>query len=110
MTHKPAGGPKSRQVTQKPVRTGNPNRAVRPGFAGQIGTSIGTHVTERRRETDYRGERMKGGAAIASKLGNQVAAETTCGVGGSRTIYKSGGQGGLQTRQMPKGRSFDQKG
>ena len=89
MGYRPGGGPQSRQVVSKPMRTGG---AARPGGAGQIGTSIGTHVTEKRRETDYRGVPVFNGGAISLKLGNQIAAETTCGVGGSRSVYKTGSQ------------------
>lgn len=107
-SHRPAGGLKSRNVVNKPVRTGAANKAVRPGYAGQIGSSVGTHITGRRNETDYRGVGMKGGAALPSTLGNTLAQKTVCGVGGSRTIHKTGSQQGLVTRaNNPRGRDFD---
>jgi hypothetical protein len=91
------------------VRTGAPNKAVRPGWAGQIGTSVGTHITAKRTESSYRGVGMKGGAAIPSKLGNELALNVGAGGPGTgRQVYKSGAQHGLQpARQMPKGRDFD---
>jgi hypothetical protein len=108
MSHKPAGGSGSRVVVSKPVRTGKPNRAVRPGGADQIGTSVGSHATNRKKELPYRGVPVFGGPAIASELGNKIAAQTKCGVGGSRVIHKTGSQQGLVTRQnSSRGRSFD---
>jgi hypothetical protein len=92
-------------------RTGGPNRPAAVKGASQIGASQGAHVTERRRELDFSGVSkpvFDGGSALnPAPLGNQVAATTKCGPGGSRNIYRSGAQQGLQTRQMPKGRSFD---
>jgi hypothetical protein len=105
--HKPGGGIASRQHKEIGYRQGTPNRAVRPGAAGQIGTSVGSHATNKKEELPYRGVALFGGPAIASKLGNEIAPATVCGPGGSRTVYKSGGQSGLTTRQNPKGRSFD---
>ena len=91
--HRPAGGIGSRNVVSKRVRVGAGARAVHPGGAGLIGTSIGTHVTEKRKETDYRGVPVFGGDVMPSKFGNQIAAATVCGPGGSRNIYRTGVQG-----------------
>jgi hypothetical protein len=100
MSHRPAGGLKSRQVTQRPVRTGAPSRAVRPSGVGQIGVSVGSHVTGAEgggNETSYRGSKFYGDAARPSfKLGNEIASTTRCGPGGSREVHKSGSQHGLK--------------
>ncbi len=92
--HRPAGGLKSRNVVAKPVRTGVGARAIRPGGAGQIGISQGSHITERG-ETNYRGAKFYGDAAMNPvKYGNEIA--TNVGKGGpgaGRVLY---GQSGLQ--------------
>ena len=41
------GGPKSRQVTERPVRTGTPSRGVSPRGVSQIGSSMGNHAMGR---------------------------------------------------------------
>jgi hypothetical protein len=87
-------GIKSRNLVSKPVRIGAGAKAVRPGGAAQIGVSVGTHVTEKRKETKYRGERVFGGGVMPSKFGNEVA--TNVGGGGpgkGRVLY---GQAGSQ--------------
>jgi hypothetical protein len=72
---------------------------VRQGAAGQIGLALGSHVTgDRRRDTGYRGEPLHGGKRPAGgpggvKLGNELAAKTVCGPGGSRGVMPSGSQG-----------------
>jgi hypothetical protein len=48
-----------------------------------------------------------------TKFGNEVAANTVCGVGGSRTIYATGTQtthGSVAGTPKPQGRGFDQRG
>ena len=43
----------------------------------------------------YHGERLHNDKSFQpTKFGNEVAANTVCGVGGSRTIYASGSQSG----------------
>jgi hypothetical protein len=37
---------------------------------------------------------MHRGGTLPTKFGNEVAANTVCGVGGSRTIYSAGSQSG----------------
>jgi len=93
--HKPAGGPKSRNVTEPRVRTGSGSRAARPGGVGQLGNVQGSHVT-RGEESSYRGEPLHGGRSFQPvKFGNEVALNVGkggCGTG--RTIYSSGSQSG----------------
>ena len=102
-------GVKSKNVTRPGYRTGASAKAARPAGVAQIGLSYGTHITEKRKESSYRGEAVFGGGDVmASKFGNEIAATTKCGVGGSRTIFKSGSQHGLQPARPPaKGRSLD---
>jgi hypothetical protein len=62
-----------------------------------IGNMQGSHVTERGgRESSYRGERLHNPERNfqPTPFGNEIAARTTCGAGGSRTLYgQSGSQG-----------------
>ncbi len=93
MSHKPAGGLKSKNVTETRVRTGSGSKGTRPAGVAQLGNSQGSHVT-RQGDTGYRGEVFhKPPNFQPTPFGNEVAASTQCGVGGSRTIYKTGTQG-----------------
>src|SRR5215469_6692372 len=88
------GGYHSRQHVEKPVKTGKGSRAVGPGGVGQLGAMQGSHVT-RGEESRYRGDPFYIGRGLnPTPYGNEVAATTVCGVGGSRTIYSSGSQSG----------------
>ena len=44
MKARSGGGITSKHVTQKPVRTGAPKRAVRPAGVAQIGSSVGEQL------------------------------------------------------------------
>jgi hypothetical protein len=100
-------GIRSKNVVRKPVRTGAARQGPHVAGVAQIGQRVGDHSTEKRSSSGYRGEDLIGPKRpISVKLGNEVAATTTCGVGGSRTIYKSGGQHGLTDRPMPEGREI----
>jgi hypothetical protein len=103
---KSGGGIRSNKVTRQGVRTGSQPKAIRPGGVGQIGASQGSHATTKG-DTGYRGAKFFGGSAPSAKFGNEVAAATVCGPGGSRTVYSSGSQGGLKpARPMPAGRDI----
>jgi hypothetical protein len=92
--HQPGGGIASRVVTERPVRAGSGARAAGPGGVGQLGQSQGSHVT-RGEESTYRGDALFTGRGLnPTPYGNEVAANTVCGVGGSRTIYSAGSQSG----------------
>lgn len=108
---RPAGGPNSRVVVNKPVITGKPGRAINPAAVAQLGGVYGSHITERR-ETEYRGEKwLEGKRPVEQEMGNTIAAATKCGVGGSREVFKSGSQGQSSPVRSPnaQGRSFDEK-
>jgi hypothetical protein len=70
------GGIGSKNVVHKPVITGKPASGVRPGWASQIGSAIGDHITDHGgRNLSYRGEEMKlprGPAGGNAALGNQL--------------------------------------
>ena len=88
------GGYGSRQHVETKVRTGTGSRGTRPAGVAMFGTMQGSHVT-RGEESSYRGEPLHGGRSFQpTPFGNEVAASTKCGVGGSRTIYSSGSQSG----------------
>jgi hypothetical protein len=95
------GGLGMNKVVRKPVKTGRPNKAINPGFAGQIGASIGDHGTGHRQDTGYRGEGMSFGSSIQSKLGNEVAYSTKEGAGGSRNVFACGSQHSLPAVKAP---------
>ena len=61
----------------------------------RLGGKVGDHATNSG-ATNYKGETLYNRSAPTFDpvpQGNAVAASTTCGVGGSRTIHKTGGQG-----------------
>jgi hypothetical protein len=79
-----------------------------PGRVAQWGALIGNHATHQGKSTPYRGEpdftRQKGYSPPQGPTDNVAA----CGVGGGRTIYKTGtqemhGSGGAQ---KPAGRDI----
>jgi hypothetical protein len=83
--HVPGGGIHSRQRVDVPVRVGKPATGHNEGRVGQYGASLDPKAVEERFKP------MPHGGDIP--LGNAVAQSTVCGVGGSRTISKSGSQG-----------------
>jgi hypothetical protein len=97
--HRPGGGIASNKVVNKPVRTGQRAERVHQGGAGQLGIMQGSHGTNQRTDSSYRGDPLLGGPRPAGApgsvlLGNEVAAKTVCGPRGSRNLYgQSGSQG-----------------
>jgi hypothetical protein len=114
--HKPGGGIASSQHVKTGVKTGSGSFNARPAGVSQIGYAVGDHSTNDGRSTGYRGEKIHGPAERnmqPTKFGNEVAANTVCGVGGSRTIYATGTQtthGNVAGTPKPQGRGFDQRG
>src|SRR5215472_13478215 len=89
------GGHGSRQITERPVRTGSGSRSTNPGGVGQLGQSQGSHIT-RGEESTYRGSPLHSGKSFQPvPFGNEVALNVGkggCGTG--RTLYgQSGSQG-----------------
>jgi hypothetical protein len=82
----------ARNVVRKPVRTGAARQAAHVPGVAQQGQHVGSHATNKG-DTGYKGEPLFKGQGYPSRLGNEVAATTQCGVGGSRTIAKTGSQG-----------------
>jgi hypothetical protein len=93
--HKPAGGPKSKNVTEPRVRTGSGSKGISEGWVSQRGNKVGNHITDDK-NTGYRGEpKFTGKNFQPVKFGNEVALNVGkggCGTG--RTLYgQSGSQG-----------------
>jgi hypothetical protein len=100
--HLPGGGIASNKVVQKPVRTGTGSQSARPAGVAQIGNAWGNHATSQGR-TNYTGERLHNDRNYQpTKFGNEIAANTTCGPGGSRTVYKTGSQDQYGSGGPPK--------
>ena len=92
------GGPKSRQVTERPVRTGTPRRGVSPAGVSQIGSSMGNHVTELGSKMKAKGGSVplyggKAPVAATVPLGNATALTAGQGPGAGRTVRVCGSQG-----------------
>jgi hypothetical protein len=81
------------------VRNGSGSKAINHAGASQIGARQGNHFTnggaDGRMESRYGGVDLysTGPGYNKAPYGNEVAKNTVCGVGGSRTIYKTGSQG-----------------
>jgi hypothetical protein len=94
MKSKSGGGITSRNKREVGFRTGKGGKATNPGYVAQLGTHVGDHTTGHKSSTGYRGEIFhKGPAYNPSKFGNELAAATKCGPGGSREVMKTGSQG-----------------
>jgi hypothetical protein len=95
MKSKSGGGITSRNVVNKPVRTGQPAKGINPAYASQIGRSLGDHSDNPSRTSNYRGDPRIAAVPVSNNvpLGNAVAAKTVCGPGGSRSVMPSGNQG-----------------
>jgi hypothetical protein len=113
MGNRPAGGLGSKNVVEKPVRTGVGARAVNTRFVSRVGQSIGNKVTEKRgtlpspRADVYEGASYKP-IALGNALVNNIGAG---GPGAGRQVFKSGmqGQHGAAVnpgRPAPKGELF----
>jgi hypothetical protein len=94
------GGPGSRSLSN--VTTyygGRPSEKISPRGVSQFGSSIGNKATDsggknlRGGVEPVRGGAMGGMGSVP--LGNTVAEQTICGVGGSRTVSRCGSQQGV---------------
>jgi hypothetical protein len=114
--HLAGGGIAGKNVTKQNVRIGIGARAVDPQYPGQPGGSRGNSVQRglegggTRLLANNRADVYGGPSFRPAPLGNAVAASTKCGVGGSRTVYKTstqGQHGQVAGAHRPPGRSFD---
>jgi hypothetical protein len=110
--HKPAGGIKSRQITEKPVRTGVGARGLSKKWVSQIGASQGNHVGGieggGRELKGVRANPYKGPSMNPAKFGNEIALNVgKGGPGKGREVFKSGSQHGLQSPKPRPSGTFD---
>jgi hypothetical protein len=94
MSHKPAGGIKSKNIVERPVRTGKGSRGTNPGGVAQLGQHVGDKATHgNSKGTGYRGDPFHIGPSFQpTPFGNEIAANTVCKPGGSREVMPQGGQ------------------
>lgn len=95
------GGYGNRKVVHSRAPKTEPRpRAINPSAVHQIGNMLGDHLTDKS-STGYRGEQLVRGKGYSGPVGptNNVAA---CGVGGGRTVSKSGSQGMTGSGGAPK--------
>jgi hypothetical protein len=103
--HRPAGGIRSRNVTEKPQRLGKPAQGKRHQAVSQIGQNLGDHVTESGKMHRGAVERVEGPRPISVRLGNEMT--KPCGPQGQgRNVYASGTQSAPTTRAIPAGREI----
>jgi hypothetical protein len=105
--HRPAGGISSNKVVHRPHGKTEPRAmAKNPGGVGQFGNLQGAHATNKG-DTGYRGDPVRGGRGYEppGMISDPVKA---VGVGGGRTIYKSGSQEqyGSGGTEKPAGRDI----
>src|SRR5215472_1093269 len=89
------GGYGSRPHVEKSVKTGTGSRGTHPGGVAQLGQHVGDKATHgNSKGTGYRGEPLHNNKSFQpTPFGNEIAANTVCGPGGSREVMRSGGQG-----------------
>jgi hypothetical protein len=98
------------KVVRPSVRTGSGSHSTRPAGTAQIGNAYGDHSTHRGDSTGYTGEKLHNPERNFQpvKFGNELAAKTVCGPGGSRNLY---GQAGSQgTHGQPASGNAPAKG
>jgi hypothetical protein len=92
---KSGGGITSNKLKNVKLNLGSPNRIVNPAGASQIGAMMGNHADTVGRTGGNPATPLHGGPAYnpPPRMGNEVAQSTVAGVGGSRTVMRSGSQG-----------------
>jgi hypothetical protein len=105
--HRPAGGISSNKVVHRPHGKTEPiANKYRPQGVSQWGQAQGSHITHDK-ESSYRGEPKRGGRGYEppGMISDPVKA---VGVGGGRTIYKTGSQEkyGSGGAEKPAGRDI----
>jgi hypothetical protein len=104
------GGYGSRQHVQIPVRPGIGSKSARPQGVAMFGQMQGSHTTNRRTESSYRGEPLHNDRSFQpTKFGNEIAVRTVCKPGGSREVMASGSQGqhgSVAGNRAPQGRQI----
>jgi hypothetical protein len=92
----PGGGAGSRSLGKATTYFGGqPSTRINERGVSQIGQSMGNHATDSTRILNKAVEPVRVGpmgGMGSERLGNEVAATTQCGPGGSRSVMPSGGQ------------------
>lgn len=107
--HKAAGGLKSRNVTHRSAGKAEPKpNAMNVKAASQIGGSQGDHLTEKSKILKNVIEPLHAGRGYAPPVGPTDNVKAV-GVGGGRTVYRSGFQGqhgDVAGSRRPQGRGI----
>jgi hypothetical protein len=102
---KAGGGINSRVNVRPPSRMGSPARVQNVKGVSQVGQALGNHATDSTRIMKGVAVTTVGAPIGGTKLGNEVAASTVFGPGGSRSVMATGSQ---QQHGMPEGRAAPQ--
>src|SRR5271165_7605715 len=98
-------------LKQVGMRQGKAREGIAPAFAAQLGAHLGDHGIEGDTGKGNPATKMVQGPGMPSELGNKRAESCPAGVGGGRTVYRSGYQGTHGAPNpgspMPKRNSFD---
>jgi hypothetical protein len=105
------GGYHSRPHVEKSVRTGSGSKSARPAGVSQLGNKQGSHSTNVRDDSDYRGERLHNDRTFQPvKFGKELALNVgKGGPGTGRTVMSCGSQGqhgDVAGARLPKGRDI----
>jgi hypothetical protein len=87
-------------------------RSINPSAVAQLGAHVGDKVTHVGKSTGYRGEPLVRGSGYSPPQGPTDNVKAV-GVGGGRTVMKSGSQcqtGPVAGSPRPPGRGFDERG
>jgi hypothetical protein len=88
------GGLTSNKLVRPGVKAGPPStNKINPRGVSQYGYATGSMISDGAYTIKNSALPVREGTAGQVAMGNKVAASTVCGVGGSRTIYRTGGQG-----------------
>jgi hypothetical protein len=104
MSHKPAGGPQSKNVVRPNVKTGTGSKGTHPGGVAQLGQHVGDKATHGDpKGSGYRGEPLHNNRSFQPvPFGNEVALNVGkggCGTG--RTLYGQAGSQGTHGATNP---------
>jgi hypothetical protein len=109
-SNKPAGGLGSRVVRHSSAPKVEPKpRAINPGAAAQLGTSLGNHATVQQTKGPLKGagQPIYGGPGFKSPVG--PTPQTKAGPGSGRTVHRSGSQSRHGDVAQGQGRSHQSR-
>jgi hypothetical protein len=107
-SHPLGGGIGSKNIVEKPVRTGQKPTGVNPANIAQIGAALGNHVTDGGNARGYRGEAFRTKTPISVPLGNQLSNNVgKGGPGAGRVVHHCGSQTGMSPVRSPNATGRD---